>query len=197
MPGDAKTVFSDVTPDDWFADAVKYVYSKGYMNGVKLNEFAPSQSLTRAMFVTVLYNKAKTEGAKAVAYKKTFTDVPKGQWYTEAALWAAQNNITCGIGNKKFGTEKLVTREQMASMLYSYAQWKKLSTKADSNALKSFPDGNKVSDWAVKGMRWAVTNGIINGKGSGKSAKLDPQGNASRGECAQIIMNLEKKLQKK
>lgn len=178
--------FIDVSKNDCFFYAVDYVSSRGYMNGTSSNRFSPSLLVTRAQFVTVLYNMA---GKPNIRYTNKFTDVPNGQWYTSPVMWAYEKEITSGISNTKFGTDSEITREQLVKMLYSYDKTQKhLFNNIDSMALNSFRDNNQVSAWGLEAMKWAVTNDIINGTGDdGKS--LDPKGKADRAQCAQIIKN--------
>lgn len=178
--------FVDVSESDWYFYAVDYVSIRGYMNGTSNNRFSPSQLMTRAQFVTVLYN---ITGRPYIEYTNKFTDVPNSQWYTSPVMWAYKNGITSGISNTLFGTDSEITREQLVKMLYSYDKTQKhLFNNVSSTALNSFTDKNQVSDWALEAMRWAVTNDIINGTGvDGKY--LDPQGKADRAQCAQIIKN--------
>ena len=192
LSGDVKAIFEDVTPKDWYVDAVQFVFDNGYMSGPMATQFVPNKALTRAEFVTVLFNK---ENAPAQTYKKTFSDVPQGQWYTNAVMWAVNKKITAGVGGGKFGTNTTITREQLATMLYSYAkEVKKVKMTSSSTALNGFSDKSKISSWAMDAMKWAVTNKIMNGK----AAKvLDPKGQATRAECAQMIKNYCDKYGKK
>ena len=173
---------------EWYVAAVQFVYSKGYMNGTADRTFAPTQVLTRAEFVTVLHN---IEGQSKADYKNTFSDVPKGKWFTTPIMWALNKKITNGIDKGKFGTDTKITREQLATMLYKYAETKKYKTTYNKKALSSFKDKGKVNDWATTAMQWAVSNGVMSGKGQADGSKLlDPQGQATRAECAQMIKNL-------
>ena len=169
------------------------MYNHKYMKGVSDTEFAPDQTLTREQFVTVLYN---VEGQPDVSYKRTFIDVSGRDWFAKSVYWAFTNNITKGVDETLFGTGQYITREQAATMLYNYAQYKKLKGKKSGTKISSFPDYKNISSWAKEGMQWAVTNGVINGK-TGKDGKnrLDPTGIASRAECAQIIKNLMEQYQ--
>ena len=105
-------------------------------------------------------------------------------------MWAVKNDITSGIGGGSFGPDQNITREQLATMLYKYAILKGYKTDIDKKALNDFPDRKKVSDWAKESMQWAVTNKVISGKAGKKGNILDPKGQASRAECAQMIKNL-------
>ena len=184
---DMSKIFQDVVPGKWYVPAITYVYNHKYMQGVSDTEFAPNTILTREMFVTVLYN---MEGQPDVNYKRTFADVSGRDWFARSVFWAYSNDITKGIDKTLFGTGQYITREQAATMLYNYAQYKKFKDKKSGTKISSFPDYNRISTWAKEGMQWAVTNHIINGK-SGNDGKnlLDPTGMATRAECAQIIKN--------
>lgn len=180
--------FEDVSASDWFYNAVQYVYKNNIMSGTSARTFEPNATLTRAQFVTVLYN---MEGEPAYNNNRTFYDVSQGQWYTAPILWAADKGIASGYGNGNFGVNDKVTREQLITMLYNYeTTYKKHSCYAPADALKNCSDASKVSSWALDPMRWAFYNKIISGKSNGK---LDPQGTATRAECAQIIYNFKGK----
>ena len=114
-----------------------------------------------------------------------FEDVASGSWYYDAVNWAAAQNIVTGYGDGTFGPEEDITREQMAAILYRYAQYKEYIS-VEKGDLSAFTDGDTVSDWAQTAMEWAVGNGVLSGKGNNL---LDPTGTASRAEVAQILMN--------
>ena len=186
--------FADIRKDVWQYEPAKYVYDKKIMVGTGTNSlgkviFKPNNTLTRAEFATVLYN---MEGRPAVSYKNVFSDVPSGQWYTSPILWANNTKVAAGYG-KTFGVNNAITREQMAQMLYSYAKLKGYNAKFNANALDTFKDKNKISAWATDAMKWAVTNGIMKGKGSGI---LDPVATATRAECAAMIKNFNDAFKK-
>ena len=149
------------------------------MNGVGDGKFDPEGAMTRAMLVTVLwrYEGAPMEGSNI------FSDVPNGQWYTDAVAWAAANGIVGGVGNGRFDPEGNITREQMATILHRYADKKGLDTSKRDD-LSGFPDGGNVQSWAKDAMQWVVAEGIINGS----EGKLLPQGNATRAQVATILM---------
>lgn len=172
--------FNDVSESEWFYEAVKYVYDKGMMNGVSATSFAPYSNLTRGMIAQVLYN---LEGKPAVS-GSAYTDVAADQWYNDAVNWAAQKGIVTGYGDGTFGPMDNITREQMAAILYRYAQYKGYDVSAKGD-LTAFTDGNTVSDWAKDAMSWAVGTALFNGKGDGI---LDPTTTATRAEVAKILM---------
>ena len=173
--------FTDVPEDAWYKEAVDYVYANGLMSGTSATTFAPSTQLSRAMMVQILYN---LEEQPVVTESAAFTDVAADVWYAGAVNWAAGEGIVSGYGNGKFGPEDLITREQMANMLYYYAQYKGYDVSA-SGELSSFTDGASTSSWAAEAVRWAVGSGLLSGKGGGV---LDPRGTATRAEAASIFM---------
>lgn len=183
------TGFNDVADKDWFADAVKYVADKGMMNGTSKTTFGPNDSTTRGMIVTVLYRLENEPSAAAAS----FTDVVSGQYYTDAVAWANANGIVTGYGNGKFGPNDVVTREQLAAILYRYAQYKKydVSVGEDTNIL-SYADAQSVSAYAIPAMQWAGGAGIVNGS----NGKLNPQNNATRAEVATMLMRYCEKVAK-
>ena len=182
-PDDMPTVpsieFSDVPANAWYAGAVDYAMENSLMNGVGDKKFDPEGSMTRAMLVTVLW---RYEGSPKKG-TNTFSDVPNGQWYTEAISWASAEGIVGGVGNGKFDPEGKITREQMATILFRYAQKKGIDTSKRGN-LGDFPDANRVSSYAKDAVQWAVGEKIINGS----DGKLLPQGNATRAQVATILM---------
>ena len=183
-PAPSGLPFVDVKSGDWFYDAVKYAYENGLMNGTSATTFAPNGTMNRAMIVTVLY---RLEKSPAVTSAAKFTDVPAGQWYSDAVAWAAANNIVNGYDETTFGPLNAVTREQMAAILYRYEQYKGMDTVTLEENLNRFPDQDKISAYAVPAMQWAVGQKVINGNADGT---LDPTGTATRAQVAQIFMNL-------
>ena len=173
--------FTDVSENDWFYGAVQYVYDNDMMNGVSATSFAPNSNLTRAMMAAVLYN-LEDQPTQA---DSSFTDVVDGSWYADAVNWAAANNIVSGYGDGIFGPNDNITREQMASILYRYAEYKGYDVSAVGD-LSQFNDADSVSEWANDVMRWAVGAGLINGMGDGSVA---PQGTATRAQVATVLMN--------
>ena len=171
--------FSDVTADAWYAPAVNYAVEFGLMNGTGKNKFEPESPMTRAMLVTVLW---RYEG-EPIEGKNSFEDVKKGAWYEKAVSWAFYNGIVSGVGNGRFDPDGKITREQLAAILYRYCSAKGLDTLARAE-LSAFPDGAKVSGYAVDALSWAVAVGLVNGS----DGKLLPQGNATRAQVATILM---------
>ncbi len=175
--------FTDVTSRDWFYDAVAYVYDKGMMEGTTDTTFAPAMNLTRSMIAQVLYNLEERPEAPGAA---GFPDVAAGAWYADAVNWAAARGIVKGYDTGAFGPEDSVTREQLAAILYRYAQAKGYDTTQGGMAVREFSDSASISDWAQEAMAWAVNAQVLSGKGNGV---LDPQGTATRAEVAQMLMN--------
>lgn len=174
--------FTDIDQGAWYYDAVKFVNQNGLMNGIGGGTFAPNANLSRAMFAQILYNK---EGRPNVLSSNVFNDVSNGLWYTNAIMWASEKKIVNGYGGRIFGPDDPVTREQLAVMLWRYA-----GKPVPPDLLLTFTDANRVSDYALDALRWAIGQGIIKGKGNNI---LDPKGFATRAEVAQILKNyLEK-----
>lgn len=172
--------FTDVASGAWYYDAVSFVYKRGLMAGTGDNLFSPNVTTSRGMIVTILYRLDGSPSASSAG----FTDVASGQWYTDAVNWAAANDIVAGYGNGLFGPNDTVTREQMAVILYRYAQYKGYDTSA-SNSLNGYTDVGGVSSWALTAMQWANAEGLINGT---SSTTLSPTSGATRAEVAQILM---------
>ena len=183
-PAPVALPFTDVKSGNWFYDAVKYAYAQGLMTGTSATTFAPNGTMNRAMIVTVLY---RLEKSPAVTGASKFTDVPAGQWYSDAVAWAAANKIVNGYDETTFGPMNAVTREQMAAILFRYEQYKGLENVTLEENLNRFPDQNKISAYAIPALQWAVGQKIINGNADGT---LDPTGTATRAQVAQIFTNL-------
>lgn len=178
----SKTKFNDVSANDWFASAVDYVTGKGMMNGTADNTFSPKANTTRGMVVTVLYRLENQPSTSAAS----FMDVASGAYYANAVAWANANGIVSGYGSGKFGPNDKVTREQLAAILYRYAQYKKydVSVGEDTNIL-SYNDAQSISSYAIPAIQWACGAGVVTGK---SGSKLDPKGNATRAEVAAMLM---------
>lgn len=172
--------FADVGSDDWFQDAVAYVYSHKLMNGTAPNAFSPYETTTRAMIVTILY---RYEGSPA-AGSSSFQDVPAGQYYTDAVSWAARHGVVNGYNAAQFGPNDTITREQMAAILYRYAQYKGMDVSGRAD-LSRYSDGGRVSSYARDAMAWANHQAFINGV---DRYTLQPDGFANRAQVATILM---------
>ena len=171
--------FTDVHEGDWFYEEVLYAYENGLMNGVGDNRFAPNSATTRGMLVTILY---RLEGEPVVTGEAGFDDVGD-TWYTDAVIWAAANDIVNGIGDNQFGPENTLTREQLVTMLYRYAQNKGYDVTASAD-LSGYPDAGQIQSWAQEAMTWAVAEGIV----EGMDGNLNPAGSATRAQIATILM---------
>ena len=183
--------FVDVQEGAWYYEYVRYNYMAGIMTGKDDAHFAPDENLARAQFAVILH---RMNDEPAVTYTEVFPDVSDDVWYTNAILWANNIGVVTGYSNTGcFGPADNINREQMAVMMYRYANYKGYDTgnKADFN---NFSDADRVSAYAEEAMRWAVGNKIISGKNNG--TLLDPQGNATRAECATIIMRFTEKFEK-
>ncbi len=176
--------FTDVKETDLYYDAVKYVHENGMMSGTGMNLFSPDATTTRGMIVTILH---RIEG-EIPNFTGKFKDVPSGKYYSDAVEWASANGIVGGYGNGKFGPDDTITREQMVTILYRYAQYKGYST-AIGGSISSFSDGNQVSPYAYEAMSWAIGLGSISTIGNNK---LAPKSGATRAQVASALMKLHK-----
>ena len=175
--------FVDVPGDAWYAGGVRYVYAHGLMNGTGSWRFSPNRTTTRAMIATILY---RMEGSPRVYGTSRFGDVEAGSWYEDAVIWATQNDIVEGYTSKTFGPNDPITREQMAAMLYRYADYCRCDMSAGRYVdLSKYSDMNEISDYAIPALRWAVGEEIIEGR-TGK--RLAPTDTATRAEVAVMLM---------
>lgn len=174
-----KLPFTDVLTSDWFYEDVAFAYENGLFAGTSDTTFSPNASMTRAMLVTVLY---RLEGQPAVNGRSGFSDVQYNGYYEDAVTWAADNGIVNGTSASTFSPNANVTREQMAAILYRYAQYKKYNTAA-SSSLNGFTDQASVSGYATASLEWAVAEKLVNGS----AGKLMPTGNATRAQVAAIL----------
>ena len=175
----------EVRPGTWKYDNVKFVYENNMMKGISgTSLFQPDHPLTRAMFATVLY---RMQGEPAVTGENKFSDVAAGKWYTNAIIWANQKGIVSGYSDGSYGINHNITREQIAKMLYEYARVNQYDV-SQTKTLDSFTDEEKVSNWAVGYMKWATAVEMITGKPNGDgSFRMDPEGEATRAECAKML----------
>lgn len=179
--------FTDVSEDDWFYDAVKYVVQKEMFAGTSETTFEPNLTMSRAMLVTVLY---RMDGTPEVSGSSKFADVLDGQYYTDAVLWATENGIVAGYDNGLFGTNDIVSRQQMATFLYRYAQYKGYDVSL-VKGLENYTDSSTVASYAIRPMQWAVANGLINGT---SATTLTPTGGATRAQVAVILMRFDEAI---
>ena len=171
--------FTDVNTSYWYHSCIDYAVSHELFGGTSATTFEPDAPMTRAMLVTVLY---RLEGEPAVAGRSSFADVKSGAYYEKAVIWAAANGIVTGTSSTSFSPDAKITREQLAAILYRYAQYKKLDTSA-SEKLSSFSDAGEMSGYANAALGWAVAERLVNGA----SGKLMPKGYAARAQVAAIF----------
>lgn len=172
--------YNDVDAGDWFAEAVNYVTLTGRMNGTG-EGFSPNNNLTRAQMATVLYRMA---GEPEGTIENPFSDVADGQWYTDAVVWAAETGITLGTSADTFNPNDDVTREEMATFLYRFAEYESLDPIEVTGDLSAFPDADEVAGFATEAMTWAVGQKII----AGVDGNLAPDGTATRAQVATVLM---------
>ena len=174
--------FTDVRESDWFYKAVSYAVEHGLMSGMGDGTFSPNTPLQREMFATVLWNLEGNPAPKDVA---PFLDVTSDKYYADAIAWTSENGIVAGFGDT-FGAGVPITREQFAVMLHNYARYKGYDTTQGGMAIREFSDQERISDYAMTALTWAVNTHIINGMGDGT---LAPQGQTTRAEAATMLMN--------
>ena len=172
-------VFEDTDGEAWYSDGVDFVYEREFFKGVTETQFAPNKPMSRAMLVTVLWRVAGCPEAGAPA----FADVQPELWYSTPVAWAAENGIVNGVNEETFAPDRNITREQLATILYRYAEFTGEDMELEAD-LSTFPDAEQVSAWASDAMQWCVAKGLI----GGSNGKLLPQGNATRAQVATIIM---------
>ena len=178
--------FTDIKPEAWYVEAVQYVSDAGLMRGMDETTFAPKAVITRGAIVTILH---RMEGEPGGA-DHSFRDVPPGQWYADGVSWASASGIVQGFGDDTFRPEEAITREQLVTILYRYAQQKGYDMSAQAD-LSGFIDQEKISAYARPAMAWAKAVGLITGADWGG---LHPQGTASRSEVAAILMRFCEKI---
>ena len=158
------------------------------MNGTSDSTFEPMTATTRAMIVTMLW---RMEGSPVVDYYMTFNDVPDDMWYTEAIRWAASNGVINGFDDETFGTNKNVTREQLATILYRSAKAKGMGFHGGWAFPLDYDDSDQVSDWANEAIHWMVVNGVMNGV---SEKELSPGSDAVRAQVATMLMRFSEKV---
>ena len=181
----AQLPFTDVTEANWYYDEVYYVWANGLMQGTSATTFGPNVDTTRAMVVTILW---RLEGEPASGYDMDYSDVAGGAWYAGAVRWATEHGIVNG-SEGQFYPGGIVTREQLAAMLYRYAQYKGYDLTAGGD-LSGFADADAVSGWAETSLAWAVGQGLLQGSDS----QVDPQGSAIRAQTAAILMRFRENV---
>ncbi|MBR3992098.1 MAG: S-layer homology domain-containing protein [Clostridia bacterium] len=176
--------FSDVKTTRWSHDAIRYAVDEGYMNGVGNGKFDPAGSMTRGMFVTVLWRK---EGSPEVGFRPDFTDVKTGKYYSKAVIWAKDHGIVSGVTDTKFDPNGKITREQLATMLYRYCSVKNLVVD-ERGDVSAFADKSKIHSYAADAMSWAVGKKLIGGV---TKDTLVPRGYATREQVATILKRFD------
>ena len=184
--------FMDVAEDAWYYDAVRYVNENGLMAGTSANTFAPDLTTTRGMIVTILYRLAGSPNIEDEIWGYPFQDVDADAWYATAVYWARMNGIVAGYSDELFGPDDTITREQMATILYRYAQYKGYDTTAKAD-LSKYTDATQVGSWALDAIRWANAEGLINGT---SDTTLSPQGSATRSQAAMILTRFRQNIAK-
>ena len=179
-------VYTDLDRNSWYHDGVHYCLEEGLMTGTSATTFAPNMITNRAMVVTILY---RLEGSPAVNASHPFTDLT-ADWYKDAVIWAYNNSIVNGTSATTFAPDQVVTREQIATMLYRYAQYKGYDV-SHRNDLTQFPDRNEASSWALDALKWAVAEGLISGAVKDNQTILLPQGEAARCQFATILYRFD------
>ena len=180
--------FSDVAgPNDWSHEGIDYCVRRSLMVGTGAGTFSPGMNCSRAQIVQILYNLSgdKTDYGN---YYLPFTDVAPGAWYYDAVAWAYDNDVVSGTSATTFAPNDVITREQMAVILYGYTAEFAPEFTGNAASLNTFPDAGSVANWAYTAMSWAVGNGLISGMGSGGVSYLAPQGSATRAQASAIIM---------
>ncbi|MGM9615993.1 S-layer homology domain-containing protein [Butyricicoccus sp.] len=173
--------YYDVADTFWGRDYIQEVYEKKYMVGTDCVTFGPNNKVTREQFVQILYS---MEDTPIVSYEARFSDVPAGKWYTNAVMWASQNNVVSGYPNGTFGVGKAIRRQDLALMLYNYMNQPEAET-VDLD--ERFVDADKISDYAYDAINWAVASGVMSGDNKGQ---LNPQGTATRAQTATMISKI-------
>lgn len=181
--------FEDVPASAWYASAVDFAAGRGLFAGVSQNDFAPDLPLSRGMLAAILF---RLEDAERQTAQSRFSDVADGAWYTQGVIWAAENGITGGYRDGRFGPNDRITREQLAVMLFRYAQLLNTST-GGRDSLIQFSDSASVSPWAQEAVSWAVDSGIISGLPDGR---LAPTGTATRAEAAAMLQSFVRNMLK-
>lgn len=174
--------YEDVKSGNWFYESVKQATVWGLVNGMSVNSFVPDAPLTRAMLTTILYRIA---GSPEVEAKASFEDVTLNSWYAKAVTWASDNGIVNGVGNGMFAPDAYITREQMATMLFRYAEFINASGDEVISLSKEYTDFDMVSSYALSAIKWAVGKGIMNGD---SETTLSPASKATRAQAAALIV---------
>ena len=184
VPLAAALPFDDVKENSWFREAVQYVYDNDLMSGEEDTVFNPNGATTRGMIVKTLYNMEKEPAVSSAA---VFSDVVSGKWYSDAVLWAAENEIVTGYDDGSFRPENSITRQELAAILYRYAEYKKYDVTGKAE-LSAYADANAVSNFAKGAVEWSVKADLISGIESDGVTVLAPANGATRAQLATILM---------
>lgn len=179
---ESDTGFSDVDAGDWYAEAAAYCRDNGLMAGTGETTFSPGTPMTRGMLVTVLYRLAGSPSLENENLGYPFADVPGDSWYADGVYWARLNGVVSGYSDSAFGPNDPLTREQLATILWRYAESPAVAGSA------SFADESDIASWAASAVDWAQESGYINGVGGNR---FDPDGTATRAQVAVILMRYD------
>ncbi len=179
--------FEDLDTSLWYHKGIDYVLNEKIMKGVSEKRFDPDTPTSRAMIVTMLW---RMTGSEVTDYSIGFEDVEANSWYADAVKWAAKNEIVTGYDEKTFGSNDPITREQLAAILFRYAEKQGIRGDAFASDLTKYEDLPSVSGWALDGITWCVATGIINGV---TETQLQPKGTATRAQAATILSRLAEK----
>lgn len=182
------TTFTDLDAARWYHDGIVWALSEGLMNGMGGDTFAPGATVTRAMVVTMLW---RLEGQPEPAAPAAFTDVTDGSWYAKAVAWAAENGIVKGVSDTLFAPNSSLTREQMCTLLYRYAQTKGAGFTGLWSFKLDYTDADQLHDWAVEAVSWMTQEGLVQGRGGSAFA---PREGATRAEIASLFQRFAAKL---
>ena len=182
---EGRTPFTDVYAGRWYVDAVRYAYTEALFSGTSATTFSPDAPMTRAQIAQVLATRTEGYSKEAYGTATCFTDVPLGSWMCAPIRWAYRNDLASGVGNNNFSPNAPLTREQLVVFLYRYAVRSGADTSTSGSLYGKFPDTGSVSSWAQTAMQWAVNHGIISGSGG----KINPKGQATRAQVAQMFLS--------
>lgn len=174
--------FADVAGSAWYSGAVYYTYVNSMLEGTSLTDFSPNEKVSRAMAAMLLYRMA---GQPDVSEGNHFRDIPQGQWYADAVNWAAECGILQGVADGIFEPDSAVSREQLAECMYRFARHQEMNVES-AEGVRSFSDEDEISSWAINAIRWASSNGLIQGDEQGR---MQPKKGLTRAELAAVLMN--------
>ncbi|NMA49506.1 MAG: S-layer homology domain-containing protein, partial [Tissierellia bacterium] len=185
---DKKDDFIDVPADEWYYDPIMKATDKGWFSGTSETLFSPNVAMSRGMIVTVLWRMEN----EPVSNVNSFADIMANNYYTTAVNWASEKGIVTGYGNDLFGPNDSITREQMASILYRYAQYKGYDTTQGGMAIREFLDYEDISEYALPPLAWGVNTGLMQGANN----KLMPKDSATRAQVATILVRFSETIVK-